>query len=180
MAQGDTQDTAAARLKHLNEFFREHPVTGPSIGHAPSRSASAPLSLGTLSHVHASVREVIEHTMDVNPDAPMPPSRADAVYDWSRKHTANAPEAERQRAETIEYRQYLEHAIRAGDVKVIRPHRCPECRCLGLMWQDDMQRALCTNSACVDGSGFSHTFTLSQLATEYIERQKNVRRARAT
>ncbi|WP_086560975.1 hypothetical protein [Streptomyces africanus] len=180
MVQGEAQDTAAARLKHLETYFREHPVTGPVEGHAASRSAPAPLSLGTLSHIRASVKEVVDHTLETNPDAGPAPSRADAVYDWCREHTAHAPEAAQQRAETIEYRQYLEHCLRAGDTKVIPPHRCPECRCFGLMWERSSQRARCTNANCTDSDGFSHAFTLARLAHEHIAGQKSVRRARAT
>src|SRR5688572_11076352 len=84
MEQGDTsKDTAAARLRQLTQYFREHPVTGPVEGHAASRSAPAPLSLATLDHIHASVNEVVEHTHAANPKAGPAPARADAVYTWA-------------------------------------------------------------------------------------------------
>jgi hypothetical protein len=182
MGQGEsTEDTAAARLRQLTQYFREHPVTGPVEGHTASRSAPAPLSLATLDHIHASVNEVIDHTRTANPTAGPAPTRADAVYKWARENTAHAPEAVQQRRETIEYRQYLEHAIRAGDWrKVIRPQRCPECRTFGLMWQTDMQAALCTNTRCVDKDGFSTTVTLARLAHEHVAARRNIRDVSAT
>ncbi|MFJ3043558.1 hypothetical protein [Streptomyces tendae] len=175
------EDSAAARLRHLNEYLLEHPVTGPTEGRNPTRTLSTPISLGTLSHIDASVREVIAHTRKANPAARQAPSRADAIYDWARQHTEHADEEVQQRAAVIEYRQYLEHAIRAGDWrKVIRPHRCPECRCLGLMWQAGMQRALCTNTECVDPDGMSTTVTLARLAQEHIAGRKKLRQVRTT
>lgn len=180
MTYGDDKDTAAARLRQLHQYYLEHPVTGPTEGHAASRNASAPLSLGTLDHITSSVQEVVDHTRTANPDAGPIPDRLEAVYAWARQHTAHAPEAEQQRTEAIEYRHYLEHAIRAGDWrKVIRPHRCPECRTFGLMWQADIQRALCTNTECVDRDGFSTTVSLARLAYVHVASRKS-RRACAT
>ncbi|MFF7795614.1 hypothetical protein [Streptomyces sp. NPDC007991] len=181
MVQEDNpQDGAAARLHQLAEYFREHPVEGPVEGHSASRSAPAPLSLATLDHIQASVNEVIAHTRGANPEAGPAPSRADAVYDWCREHTEHADETVQQRRDTIEYRQYLEHALRAGDKLVIRKQRCPECRTWGLMWQRDMQAALCTNTDCVDNDGFSHTFTLARLAHEHVTARTKIRQARTT
>lgn len=181
MNHGDDTDNATQRLRQLSTYFREHPVTGPSVGHAPSRTPAAPLHLATLDHITASYAEVVEHTRSANPDAGPAPARADAVYDWAREHTAHADEAVQQRAAVIEYRQYLEHAIRAGDWrKVIRPHRCPECRTFGLMWKDEMQRVLCTNTRCVDRDGFSTTVTLSRLAHEHVAKQKSLQQVSAT
>ncbi|CAL9668561.1 hypothetical protein SUDANB145_07291 (plasmid) [Streptomyces sp. enrichment culture] len=169
MNNGDTTDSAASRLRHLTTYLREHPATGPAVGHNPNPVASTPLSLGTLSHVDASVRELTDLVRKANPAAGPAPSRADGIYDWAREQTEHAPDAVRQRRETAEYRQYLEHAIRAGDWrKVIRPHRCPECRTFGLMWQGDMQRALCTNTDCTDPDGFSTAVTLARIAHEHI------------
>jgi hypothetical protein len=175
------EDSAASRLRQLNQYFLEHPVTGPVEGHSPQAAAPAPLSLATLDHITASVNEVINHTRKAAPDASRPPARADAVYDWARQHTAHADEAVQLRAAAIEYRQYLEHAIRAGDWrKAIRPQRCPECRTFGLMWQADSQRALCTNTRCTDRDGFSTTVTLARLAHEHVAARKNLRQVRAT
>ncbi|RSN39994.1 hypothetical protein DMH12_36175 [Streptomyces sp. WAC 04229] len=181
MNHPDSTDSAAARLRQLNQYFREHPVTGPLEGHSPQAAAPAPLSLATLDHVTASINEVIKHTRSANPSAGRAPTRADAIYDWARQHTEHAPEAVQQRTAAIEYRQYLEHAIRAGDWrKVIRPQRCPECRTFGLMWQADTQRALCTNTRCVDRDGFSTTVTLARLAHQHVTAQKKLRQSRAT
>lgn len=181
MAHGDeAADTASARLRDILQHFREHPVTGPVEGHTTTRTPSAPLSLGTLDHIRACVSEVVQHTLDANPDAGPAPSRADAVYDWARQHTAHTDDTVRTRSDVIEYRQYLEHAIRAGDVKVIRKHRCPKCRTWGLMWSREMNRALCTNTDCVTRDGFSRTWSLHKLAWEHIARRKNLRQASAT
>lgn len=178
MAHGT--DNAASRLKHLTTYFREHPVTGPVEGRTPTTSPSAPLSLDTLDHITASVAEVIDYTREANPQA-TPPESVNDIYRWCVENTYNAPEDVQQRREVIEYRQYLEHAIRAGDWrKVIRPQRCPECRTWGLMWQADMQRALCTNTECVDRDGISTTVTLARLAHEHVTARKNLRQARTT
>jgi hypothetical protein len=102
------------------------------------------------------------------------------VYDWAREHTEHADPIDRQRLEVVEYRQYLEHCVRAGDVKVIRRHPCPKCGCYGLMWQADNQRALCTMTECVDPDGFSTQVTLSTLAHRHVTGRKNLRQSRAT
>jgi hypothetical protein len=173
-------DGAAARLHHLQQYYREHPVTGPLEGHAPVVNPGAPLSLATLDHISASVREVAEHTRALNPHAGPVPAEAAAVYDWCREHTEHADDIDRQGLEVIEYRQYLEHAVRAGDHKVVRRHRCPKCGTWGLMWQPDMQRALCTNTGCVDRDGFSTTVPLARLAYEHVVGRKNLRRVSTT
>lgn len=177
MAQGDdAQDTAAARLRHLDKYFREHPVTGPVEGHSASRSTPAPLSLATLDHIQASVHEVVELTREANPQAGPTPSRVDAVYDWCREHTEHADEAVQQRRETIEYRQYLEHAIRAGDVKVVRSHRCPSCGTVGLLWHQAAQRARCINRHCARrNGGISRAWTLASLAHEHIASNESLK-----
>ena len=173
-------DGAAARLQHLQTYYREHPVTGPLEGHTTLVHPGAPLSLGTLDHITASVREVAEHTRALNPHAGPVPEAAAAVYDWAREHTEHADPIDRERGEVIEYRQMLEHAVRAGDIKVIRRHRCPKCRCWGLMWLGEAQRAVCTNTECVDRDGFSNQFSLSRLATEHVASRKNLRTVSAT
>ncbi|MFB8182550.1 hypothetical protein ACFC8N_42505 [Streptomyces sp. NPDC055966] len=181
---GNTDDTdgdgAAARLHHLQQYYREHPVTGPAEGHRTTVHSGAPLSLATLDHVTASVREVAEHTYAVNPGAGPIPESVAAVYDWCHAHTEHAPETVRARGEVIEFRQFLEHAIRAGDHAVVRKQRCPKCRTWGLMWQQQMQRAVCTNTDCVDRDGFSRTFDLARLAYEHVAARKNLRQASAT
>ncbi len=175
----DSTDTAAARLRHLTTYFREHPTT-PVEGRTPTPGPTTRLHLGNLDHIRASITEVIEHTHTANPDAGPAPTRADAVYDWCRQHTEHADHAVQVRRDIIEYRHYLEHAIRAGDIKVIRPLRCPECRTWGLMWVRERQAAVCTNTDCVDPDGISHAFSLSRLATVHITSLKNLRDACAT
>jgi hypothetical protein len=176
----DNTDTAAARLRHLTQYFREHPVTGPAAGHATTVAPAAPLSLATLDHIRACVTEVIDHTLAANPDAAPVPAHVEAVYDWCREQTRHADETVRLRRDIIEYRQYLEHAIRAGDVKVVRPLRCPECHTWGLMWVPERQLAVCTNTDCVDHDGISNAFPLGRLATHHMANRKNPRDACAT
>ncbi|WP_047121253.1 hypothetical protein [Streptomyces leeuwenhoekii] len=173
MTDGDntntTQDTAAKRLRDLHDYYLKHPVTGPTARRAPTTSASAPLSLATLDHIQSSVREVAEQTLAANPDAGRAPSRADAVYDWCRQQTEHADEIAQQRLESIEYRHYLEHAIRAGDTKVVRRHRCPSCGTAGLLWQQAMGRATCVNLHCARrNGGLSRSWTLAYLAYEHV------------
>jgi hypothetical protein len=175
MAHGNTTDTdnAAQRLHQLHTYFREHPVTGPTEGRAGHVTAPAPMNLGVLDHMTASVREVVDHTRSVNPAAGPLPQRVRDVYAWCHENLEHADEDDRQRLQVIEYRQYLEHAIRAGDTDVIPPHRCPECRTWGLMWLAPRQRALCTNRECVDQDGLTHTFDLARLAYEHVAAQQS-------
>lgn len=177
MADGtDETDTAAARFGHLLNYFKERPVTGPVEGHAASRSTPAPMNLAVLDHIEASVAEVVQHTRDANPEAGPIPSRADAIYDWCREHTEHADETVRQRTATIEYRQYLEHAIQAGDVKVVRPHRCPSCGTVGLLWQRQTQRAVCINRHCARrNGGTSRSWTLASLAHEHVASKESLK-----
>ena len=176
---GDT-DGAASRLAHLQKHFREYPVTGPLEGHTTVVNPGAPLSLGTLDHIQASVHEIARHTYALNPQAGPIPAAAAAVYDWCHQHTEHADDIDRERGQVIEYRQYLEHTVRAGETKVIRRHPCPKCSTWGLMWIEADQRAVCTNTDCVDKDGFSHRFSLSRLATEHVANRKNLRYVSAT
>ncbi|MFF8910566.1 hypothetical protein [Streptomyces olivaceoviridis] len=177
-------DTAAARLHELAAYYREHPVTGPVEGHTATVTAAAPLQLGTLDHIRAAVQEVADHTRTVNPDAGPLPRSAEDVYDWMRQHTQHADEVEQQRAEVIEYRQWLEHCLLAGDHetvhKRVRRQSCPECGCWTLIWMPEATRAVCTNTECVDRDGFSTTLSLSRLAHVHVTTRQNVRQARAT
>lgn len=181
MAQGDTsEDTAASRLHQLAQYYREHPATGPTEGRSPTRTTSpAPLSLATLDHVTDSVRELTELTDTVNEEPTPLPDKVRDVYAWCVANTNHAPETTRLRRDTVIYRQSLEHAIRMGDWRrVIRPHRCPECRTFGLMWKAG--QVLCTNSECVDADGCSTTVTLARLAHEHIAGKKNLRQVSTT
>lgn len=179
---GSTDDDTAAgnQLSLLNRYFRQHAVTGPE-GHsfvssaprsAPTVSA-APADLAVVDHIAASVAEVAEHTRDVNPEAgPLPPV-VDAIYDWYVTNTRQADERQRQRGETIVYRQQLEHAIAMGDTLVVRPHRCPACDTLGLHWSDGKVRCLNGNCARRNG-GVSHSWSLAEIAYEYVASKKRL------
>jgi len=67
--------------------------------------------------------------------------------------------------------------VAMGDTAVIRPHRCPACNTMGLMWRDELQRVLCTNRRCVTKAGMSRTWSLARLAHEHVavERYLHVR-----
>jgi hypothetical protein len=158
------------RLLH-NEFL-QYPRTAPDGPRARTVTAGTPVNLAVVDHITAAVTEVAEHTRSVNPDAgPLPQDVAD-VYDWYRQHTAHADDTQRQRGETIVYRQRLEHAIAMGDDSVIPPHRCPACRTFGLRWRRELQRALCTNRRCLTRHGMSRTWTLARLAYEHVAVEK--------
>lgn len=178
----DTEtDTAAARLHALHAYFRQHPVTGPE-GHSftaftartPPAASPVPFDTGVVELIDAAVAEVVHHTRTVNPDAGPLPARVEDVYAWAREHTTHAPHIEQQRRDTIEYRQRLEHAIAAGDSLVVRPHRCPACRTLGLYWppeagRDPHAKAVCVNRRCAEGNGgLSRSWSLARLAYERI------------
>jgi hypothetical protein len=175
-------DTAARRLSLLNQHFRERPVTGPE-GHSYVSSAprstpttpGIPYNLHVVDQIDAALLEVATHARAVNPDAGPLPSRVEGAYAWYRENIKNAPEAERQRANTIVYRQQLEHAIAMGETRVVRPHRCPACHTYSLFWQAPIEEAMCTNGHCLTPQGTSRTWTLAQLAYEHVATQKSLR-----
>lgn len=176
MGIGDDTDTAAARLLEIHEYYREYPVTGPTVRSTPSATPGTPLNLATLDYVTATVQEVVQHTRAANPDAGPLPARVEAVYDWCREHTQHTDQATAQRLETLEYRHRLEHALRAGDDKVVRPHRCPACGTVGLHWQQADQRARCLNRHCARrNGGVSRSWSLARLAYEYVASKKHLK-----
>lgn len=183
---GRTEDdtTAGSRLRLLYDHFRERAVTSPE-GHSyvPAGprttriTAPAPADLGVVDHITASLTEVAAETHAANPDAGPLPSRVEAVYDWYRQHTQQAPEAVQERREAVIYRQQLEHAITMGDVDVVRPHRCPACRTFSLLWPQDRPspstgRVICSNRRCLTKQGLTRTWTLARLAYEYVAAEK--------
>lgn len=182
MAQ-DT-DGAAARLAELHHYFREHQATGPVEGHATTAEALAPMRLGVVDHITASVREVAEHTRAANPDAGPLPERVQDAYTWMHENLRHAPEADRLRAEVLEYRHFLEHCLKERDHetvrKQVRPLSCPKCGCWGLMWSRERGLVICTNTECVDRDGFSTTLSLARFAYERVASKQKLRQARAT
>jgi hypothetical protein len=173
---GDGTDTAATRLHELAAYFLQHPVPGPSGRPAHSTTPSAPMNLGMLDYINASVTEVVQHTRTVNPDAgPLPAHVAD-VYDWCRQHTEHAPDIDQQRSRALEIRHRLEHAVRAGDARVVRHIRCPACNTVGLKWQTSLWRAVCLNVHCARTNGGVHRqWKLSRLAYEQAAIEKSLR-----
>jgi hypothetical protein len=183
MAHGDT-DGAASRLTELSAYYRDHPVHGPVEGRAATVTAAAPMRIGTLDYLTATIREVTDHTHAANPDAGPLPKRLKDVYTWMRDNLEHAPEDARFRADVIEYRQWLEHCLEARDHetvrKQVRRQSCPACGCWVLIWVPEDRRAVCTNTECVDPDGFSTTLTLSRLAHLHVLARKNIRQASAT
>ena len=175
-------DSAGQRLAELNAYFREHPVSGPE-GHSYTLSGNhhthaetgIPYNTRVCDHIAASVTEVVTHTRAANPDAGLPDSIA-GVYDWAREHTQAAPDDVQFRRDVLEYRHSLEHAITAGDIKVVRPHRCPACGTIGLHWQTERQRAVCLNLHCARANrGVARAWTLGRLAFERVAAEKSLR-----
>jgi hypothetical protein len=86
MGQGETsKDTAAARLRHLSNYLREHPVDGPAghsyISNQPRATAvhpGLPINVRVLEHIDRTVAEVVQYTREANPQAePIPDDEAD-------------------------------------------------------------------------------------------------------
>lgn len=173
MSTGDDTDTAAARLHELATYFLEHPVPGPSVRSTHSTTPSAPMNLAMLDYINRSVAEVVQHTRTVNPEAGPLPERVADVYDWCRQHTDHAPAIDHQRRRAIEIRHRLEHAVRAGDARIVRPLRCPACDTVGLKWQPSLWRAVCLNVHCASANGGTHRqWKLARLAYEQAAIEK--------
>jgi hypothetical protein len=173
-------DTAAQLLAQLHEYFLEHPVTGEHTRRPPTTNPTAPANLAVVDHITATVRELADFTRQANPEAEQLPERVQDAYRWCVENTANSPEATQQRRDVIVFRQRLEHAIAMGDDKAVRPIRCPQCRCLGLFWKAEYQRAVCTNGKCLTKDGLSNRWSLARLATAHVEARQETRRECAT
>ena len=171
----DTADTAASRLRLLYQDFREHPRTGPAGRSATPAHPGAPVNLAVVDHIAASVREIANEARAANPQADPLPDRVEAVYDWWRDNTRLAPEHVQQRRDIVIHRQYLEHAIAMGDVNVIPPHRCPGCGTFGVVWRNQIRRAVCLNVRCVTKDGMARTWSLGRLAYEHVAAEKMLR-----
>ncbi|MFD5899079.1 hypothetical protein [Streptomyces sp. NPDC060366] len=174
MGNTDNGD-AADRLRTLEGRIWRFP-TG-SVNKLPRSGGpthpEAPLDLDIIDHITASVREAQDHVSANRTEnaGPMPANVAD-VYDWWRASTPSL-DAERTLArEAVIYRQGLEHAIQAGDTKVVRKHPCPECGCWGLFWRRPEKRAVCANRDCRDEDGLARMWELKHLAHEHVTRQK--------
>lgn len=171
MGTGD--DTASHRLRLLQAYYVEPGRSGtPGQRSAPTRKASAPLNLGIVSHMAASVAEVEQHTRAAAPQAGPRPAEAHKVYDWMREHTAHLDHERQLAREAIIYRQGLEHAICMGNTKIVRRHRCPGCGCVGLFWDSLRFAAVCVNRYCTDDDGMSSAWSLARLAQQHVAAQE--------
>lgn len=188
MTQGETSaDSATQSLRHLANYFHERPVTGPD-GHsyisnqprATNTHPGLPVNVRVLERIDQTVAEVVAYTREVNPNAGQPPEDVRDVYRWCVEHTAHAPEVQQQRREILEYQHALEHAVAAGETDVIRPHRCPECRTFGLMWDGHRRVIRCTNRECVDTGGLGTIVDFNRLAQQYIAEKRKLRQVSAT
>ncbi|QKW31448.1 hypothetical protein HUT11_35385 (plasmid) [Streptomyces seoulensis] len=180
------EDDAAHRLAALATYYRQHPVKGPA-GHsyisseprATQTAPGLPWDTGTDDHITRSITEVVNHTRAINPDAEPVPVHVANVYEWCRANTAAADADQEQQREALIYRQGLEHAIRAGDHSVIRPHRCPSCGAPGLFWQRHLQAAMCVNRHCARRNHGRHQqYSLAELAYEHVA-TKNAKKSSA-
>jgi hypothetical protein len=187
MTHGDeAASEAAKRWRDLHEHFREHPVTGPeghsyiSNGSRPTMTAPGlPYNSRVIDQIDDTIAEVTAYTREANPDAgPLPASTLD-TFRWCVEHTATAPEDVQQRRDVLMYRKSLEMAIAAGDVRVVRSHRCPDCGTIGLHWEE--REAICMNWHCARrNNGVHRRVTLSELAQRAVEIRKNLRTVSAT
>lgn len=178
MGIGD-DTTAARRLRLLQREFTQ-PERRPEPGaRRTAPTATAPLNLGIVDYIGAAVAEVEQHTRSAAPDAGDYLGDAAGVYDWMREHTAHLDDERQATREQVIYRQSLEHAILMGNDKVVRPHRCPECQCFGLLWDSARRKAVCSNLDCVDDRGLTNAWSLNRLAFERITAEKKLN-SRAT
>ncbi|MFC9891495.1 hypothetical protein [Streptomyces pilosus] len=188
MGQEDTStDSASQSLCYLSRYFRERPVTGPD-GHSytsnePRPTAThpgLPVNVRVLERIDQTVAEVVAYTREVNPQAEPFSDDSVNVYRWCVENTVHAPEAQQLRREVLEYRHSLEHAVAAGETDVIRPHRCPECRTFGLMWDGHTRQIRCTNRECVDDNGLGTVVDFARLAQEHVAGKRKLRQVSAT
>lgn len=174
-------DPAAGRLHLLATQFTAPPNRGLQ-ERGPAAMHPVPLNLAVFDHIMASRKEVIDHAhAEQTRNAGPVPADVSRVYDWWRASTPDLEGERRQAREAVIYRQGLEHAIAAGDDKVIRPHSCPACGTWGLFWDRARRRAVCAyqprTDPCVDKDGLASTWSLAQLAYEHVNRlsaQENV------
>lgn len=166
--------TAAARVRELSasqtaprsrSYIQVAHHSGPAV-------SSPPTHLGIVDHVVASRQEIVAHVHAAVPAEelarPVPQVQAD-VYTWFDEHTVMMDARAQRVAEAIMVRQALEAAILAGDLDVVRPYRCQNCRCWSLFWKPALRAAVCLNRRCVDEDDRPSRFTLQQLAEQSVQ-----------
>jgi hypothetical protein len=176
MGRNTAQDAATA-LRLLNsEDLRENPETGPRERRTTSSTPSAPLNIGVVDYLARTVDEIVDHATAVTPQpAPLPRQIGD-LYTWYLEQTAEADDVERLHRDTVIETHALEHAIRLGEYKVVRPHPCPRCGSWGLYWDSAGSRARCTDVDCRTPDGFASSWTLARLAAQKVQRTEIWRR----
>lgn len=169
----DDEASPAAAARHALTLLRDGMVTdrlarstSPTPGRAPRTGSTPPASLDIIDHLTRAQHEVAAYTRTVAPDAG-PAPRGDYIT-WAQRHTAHLHGAEARLRDTLLHRQALEHAIAAGDHQVVRPLRCPTCRCFSLLWQHALHRAACVRRTCADDQGGPSVFSLAQLAEDHV------------
>ncbi|MFE6126686.1 hypothetical protein ACFQ6Q_00215 [Streptomyces sp. NPDC056437] len=169
MGKGDAE-TAARRLRLLQAEFLEPTRGEPGLRTGTRTSPPAPLHLGILDHMKASVEEVIAHTRQQAPNASPIPAEAGDVYDWCVQQTPHLDGERQAIRDALIFRQSLEHAIAMGDIKAVRKLPCPGCGCYGLLWRAGA--ALCPYDRCTDSRGMANRWSLAQLAHHHVAFKK--------
>lgn len=172
----DTATAAGRALTLLNSpDLRQPPTTGPNSRHATATTAAAPLNIGLVDYLTRTVGEVTAHVRDIAPDAGPRPEDMGQLYHWYVDQTQDAEPAEQDYRDFLMERQYLESCIIAGHFNVVRGHPCPACGCLGVFWDSEGNRALCSNRRCRTPDGLTRSWTLARLAAQKVQQTENWR-----
>ncbi|MFF7335370.1 hypothetical protein [Streptomyces sp. NPDC008150] len=162
-------DAAARALRMLDHPDMRIPGRRPSDGIRTTGSTpAAPLDISLVDYLSTQVDEMIEHTRAAVDTTTPVPARPHQVYDWALKNTEGASHAVQVERDILIERQGLEHAIRLGDINVVRRHPCPACGSWSLMWDTSSTKARCTDRGCKDDRGLASTWTLGRLAAQKI------------
>ncbi|GAA0500854.1 hypothetical protein [Streptomyces olivaceiscleroticus] len=182
--EGDTRtrtnQTAAARMRLLTAEHLTPTRGAPTHGRTATMAHSpAPVDLDTVDYLSAARTEAITFTRRHAPDAGPAPADAADVYAWMDEHTQTIQPAAQDQRRTLEIRHALEAHLRIDrdDSRgLIRRHRCPRCHCLGVVWSEPLQRAVCGSGRCVDNKARPSTWSVYQLAEARVADQNRMLR----
>lgn len=172
--------TAADRLRTLDTYHRTPLRGAPTVRAAPSTLPGVPANLGMLDYLDKTKTEIIEQAdrderaaraADPHVHIPTRPAQTADMYAWMQSIPAIGQASEDAREEFI-HRQALEHAIREGDIKVVRRHPCPGCGCYTLFWRPAEKRAACLNRRCTTRDGLTRMWPLADLASRHVLNQR--------